>query len=80
MDKAQREIDGAYLVTAKKILELAKSAKELWLTRSREEKRDFLEKILSNRVFEAPTVQYEMKKPLRILAEMASSSNVLSGT
>ena len=75
MAQAQREIDGAYLTTAKKVLELATSAKTLWLSRTPEERRNFLEKILSNRVFDAPSVRYEMKKPFRILSEMASSSN-----
>lgn len=68
-------IDGAYLTTAKKILELAKTAKSLWEERSKEEKRDFLEKILSNRVLEGATVRYELKKPFRIVSEMASFSN-----
>ncbi len=72
MASSQREMDGAYLITANKILELAKSAKNLWLSRSREEKRDFLEMVLSNRAFDAPTVRYELKKPFRILSEMAS--------
>ncbi len=75
MAAAQREIDGAYLVTAKKVLELAKNAKTLWLSRSKEDRRDFMEKILSNRVLDGLTVRYELKKPFRILAEMASSSN-----
>lgn len=75
MAKAQREIDGAYLATAQRVLELAKDAKTLWLTRSKEERRDFLEKVLSNRVFDAPSVRYDLKKPFQLLAEMASSSN-----
>ena len=75
MASAQRDIDGAYLTTAKKVLELATGAKTLWLSRTSEERRDFLEKILSNRVFDAPSVRYEMKKPFQILSEMASSSN-----
>lgn len=75
MDKAQGEISDAIFVTAKKILELAKNAKELWFKRTMEERRDFLEKILSNRVFDYPSVRYEMKKPFRILSAMALSSN-----
>lgn len=71
---AQKEIDGAYLVTAKKVLELAKQAKTLWLSRTREERKEFLEKILSNRVLDGLTMRYELKRPFRILAEMASSS------
>lgn len=77
LDKAQSEIENAYFVTAKKILELAKNAKELWFERNMEERRDFLEKILSNQVFDAPSVRYELKKPFRILSEMASSGSML---
>ncbi len=75
MAKAQNEIGDATITTAKRVLELATDAKTLWLSRSKEERRDFLEKILSNRVFDAPSVRYEMKKPFQILSEMASSSN-----
>ncbi len=74
MSKAQSMIDDAYLVTAKKILELATMAKSLWDSRGREEKRDFLEKILSNRVLDGATVRYKLKKPFRIVSQMASSS------
>lgn len=74
MAQAQEEIDDAYLVTAKKILELAKNAKSLWLSRTLEERRDFLEKLLSNRVLDAPSVRYELKKPFRVLSEMVQKS------
>lgn len=77
MAKAQRQIDNAYLVTAQEILELAQNAKTLWLGRTKEEKRDFLEMILSNQVFDYPSVRYTLKKPFRTLSEMASSSDWL---
>lgn len=77
LKQAQLGINDAYLVTAKKILELAQNAKTLWLTRSREEQRDFLNEILSNRVFDYPSVRYEMKKPFQTLSRMASSSTML---
>jgi len=80
MATAQGMIDDAYLETAKKILELAKMAKPLWDMRTKEQKRDFLERILSNRVLDGVTVRYELKKPFQTLSEMASSSTVLSGT
>lgn len=41
------------------------------------EECDFLEKILSNRVFDYPTVRYEKKKPFQTVSRMASSSNWL---
>lgn len=73
LGEAQQEVTGAVLVTARKILELAKKAPELYLHRSDEERRDFLNKILSNPVLDGVSVRYELKKPFRLVAEMASS-------
>lgn len=77
MAKAQRQIDDAYLTTAEEILELAQNAKLYWSAVSKEEKRSYLEKILSNRVFDYPSVRYTLKKPFQTLFEMASSSKWL---
>lgn len=70
---AHADVTDAALVTAKKILELAKRAPELYLRRSPQERRDFLEKILSNPVLDGVTVRFEMKKPFSLVAKMASS-------
>lgn len=71
LEKAQLSISGAYLKTAKSILELASKAKTLWIQRSPEERKMLLEKILSNPVLDGPSVRYELKKPFAVLAEMA---------
>lgn len=42
MAMAQKMIGGAYLTTAKKILELANCAKSIWEKKTKEEKRNFL--------------------------------------
>lgn len=63
-------LDDAYLQTAKSILELAKHAKSLWLSRSPEERREMLESVLSNRALDGLIVRYDLKKPFAILAEM----------
>jgi hypothetical protein len=63
LGEAQQEVTGAVLVTARKILELAKKARELYLQRSAKERRDFLNKILSNPVLDGVSVRYELKKP-----------------
>ena len=52
-------IDDSYLVTAHRVLELAKTAKALWNGRSPEEKRDFLEKLVRNPRLDGRTVRYD---------------------
>ena len=70
LQDAQRQIDGAYLVVAQKVLNVAKSAKALWETRSREERRDFLSKLLLNPLLDGKTVRYDLKMPYAVLSEM----------
>lgn len=70
LQEAQRQIDGAYLVVADQVLNLAKNARTLWETRSREERRDFLAKLLLNPVVEGVTVRYDLKEPFAVLSEM----------
>ena len=73
--KAHQDVTGAALITAKKILELARKAPDLYLRATPQERRDLLAKILSNPVLDGTTVRYELKKPFRIVSEMASSSH-----
>ena len=63
-------IDGAYLETTKSTLELAINAKSLWNTRPPHERREFLDRLLSNPTLEGVTVKYELRKPWGVLAEM----------
>lgn len=72
--KADQEITGAILVTAKKILELAQKAPTLYLRATPQERRALLNQILSNPILDGVNVRYELKKPFRIISEMASSS------
>lgn len=74
IEQAQKNLNSACLETAKSILELATSAKSLWLSRSREERRDFLKMTLSNLRLDGATVRYEFKKPFEILCEMKQKS------
>ncbi len=71
---AQLAISDAGMETAKSILELSISAKSLWEKRSPLERRELLNELLSNPVLDGVTVRYEIKKPFRILSEMAESS------
>lgn len=71
---ADRLADDAYLVTAERVLELAKLAKDLWNERSREERRDLLAKLLCNPVLDGRTVRFDLRKPFDVLAKMRGST------
>ncbi len=72
-----RQIDRAedekYLVTAERVLELAKNAKSLWEARSPSERRDFLERLVCNPRLEGRTVRYDVRKPFDVILKMAGS-------
>ncbi len=70
---AQRQIDGAYLVTAQRVLELAKNVRNQWETLSCEQKRDLLAELLENPQLDGTTVRYDLKKPFLVLSEMRES-------
>lgn len=75
LESAQLSISGSYLKTAKDVLELATRAKSLWIQRSPEDRKMFLERILSNPILEGSTVRYSLKKPFAVLAEMREELN-----
>lgn len=59
--EADAMIDDGYLVTAHRVLELAKSARTLWNGRSAKEKCELLEKLLCTPRLEDRTVQYDLQ-------------------
>ena len=71
MEQKQHAITDAGFETVESTIELAKQAKTLWLSRSPDERREFLEMILSNQVLNGPTLRYTLKKPFAVLAEMS---------
>jgi hypothetical protein len=73
LEEAQLNLNGAYKETAQSILELAIDAKQLWLSRTPLERREFLSRLLSNRVLNGTNVQYELRKPFGTIAEMRLS-------
>lgn len=75
MEKAQLMINDAAGETVKSILQLATNAESLWKRRTPEERRVFLDKLLSNPVLDGTTVRYEIIKPLRVLGEMKEDQN-----
>lgn len=70
VEAANAELDDEWLFTAQRTLELAKSAAELWVSRSGAEKRMLLEMMVSNPTLTGRKVAYELKKPFAVLAEI----------
>jgi hypothetical protein len=70
MHEANDAIDDAVLETAQSTIELAKMARTLWSTRNAEEKRTFLDLILSNPRLSGRKVQYDLLKPFEALRGM----------
>ena len=66
-DKAE---DAKYLVTAERVLELAKNANSLWKGRTPTERRDFLERLVCNPRLDGRSVQYDLRKPFDVIAKM----------
>jgi hypothetical protein len=70
VEAANAEPDDEWPFTAQRTLELAKSAAELWVSRSGAEKRMLLEMMVSNPTLTGRKVAYELKKPFAVLAEI----------
>lgn len=73
LQAAENHADDAYLVTAERVLELAKNAKALWNTRSPEERRDFLAKLLWNPRLNGRSAEYDLRKPFDTVARMSGA-------
>lgn len=70
LEKLQKSLTSAVMETAKTVLELATSAKSLWKSKSPQERREFLDTILSNPILDGLTVRYQLKKPFAVLVKM----------
>lgn len=70
LTKANEDLDDAHLDTMRSTLELARSAKITWATRSTAEKRRFLEIVVSNVRLDGQTVRYDLRKPFQLLSEL----------
>ena len=75
LENASVKVSDAGMQTAKYILELARKAKGLWSKQSQMEQRTFLDRLLSNPRLNGETVEYDLKKPLFILAQMNQTSD-----
>ena len=73
--RAQSAVTDVALETAKTILELATNAESLWKMRTPQERKSFLDDLLSNPVLDGTTVRYELRKPFVTLSEMKGDLN-----
>lgn len=64
--------------TAQSIIELCRSAKKLYLSRSSQERRDFLEMLLSNPRLRGASLEFDYRKPFLILVEMNETGEWLA--
>ena len=70
VEAANEDLDDTWLVTAQRTLELAKTAKELWVSRSGAEKRALLDLLVSNPTLSGRKLTFELKKPFALVAEI----------
>lgn len=71
--------DAAYVHKGEKILELANSAYNQYVTQSDAEKRDFLKIILLNSTLTNATIEFQYKKPFDLMVEGSSFEGWLGG-
>lgn len=70
LETLQKGLTSAVMETAKTVLELATSAKSQWKTGTPIERRNFLDKLLSNPILDGLNVRFNLKKPFAVLVEM----------
>lgn len=74
LEQGQAAVDGAYLVTAQRILELATRARALWNQRSAAERRQFLDRLVSNPTWDGATARWDWRKPWGSLVKIGEAS------
>lgn len=70
IEQTHDELDDKLLVTASRVLDLAKRAKELWAVQNLAEKRALLDKLVLNPRMNRASVEYDLRKPFDTLAQM----------
>ncbi len=70
LETLQKGLTSAVMETAKSVLELGKSAKSLWKESTPEERRNLLDKLLSNPILDGLNIQFNLKKPFAVLVQM----------
>ena len=69
LEAMQVQLSDAALETAQSIIELATNAKSLWLSKPPEGRKADLDKLLSNKILNGVTIEFELRKPFLWLAE-----------
>jgi hypothetical protein len=64
-----------YLASGVKLLELAQRAHELYVSQSPHEQRRLLNVVVSNCTLRDATVEYSLRKPFDLLADISESNN-----
>lgn len=62
--------------TADRTIELAKQAESLWNSRSPEERVEFLKLILSNQRLNGQSIEFTLKRPFQIIAEICKIKEI----
>ncbi len=73
LETLQKGLTSAVMETAQTVLELATSAKSLWKQGTPEERRNFLDKLLSNPILDGVNVRFTLKKPFAVLVQMTEN-------
>ena len=79
LEQLRLSLQDTFMESVKSILELATSAKSLWNTRSAQDRKEFLNSILSNPILDGVTVRYELKKPFAVLVKMSEKEDWCPG-
>ena len=66
-----------YMQSAESVLELAKNAKLLWLSRSKDERTEFMKKVLWNSSVSKVSIDFQTKKPFQTLIKMNEAEGFL---
>lgn len=74
-EKSQNDAFETVIESAKTTIELAKSARSLWLSRTPMERREWLELVLSNRSLEGATIRFDLTKPFMVLEQIKQSGD-----
>ncbi len=73
LEQLRLSLQDTFMESVKSILELATSAKSLWIRKSAQERKEFLNMILSNPILDGVNVRYELKKPFAVLVKMSEN-------
>lgn len=75
LETLQKGLTSAVMETAQTVLELATSAKSLWKQGTPEERRNILDRLLSNPILDGVSVRFDLKKPFAVLVQMNENVN-----